>query len=161
LAVEALGYLKDREACMISLQRCEISHPRVQNAPQFSANSQRAAPTRAPAMPCEPVHSTLGLPDAPSCVLTLSGTASGRGSITTLIRALGFDGVGCSMLVDEPVNGDIYEAFVERVLCPQIRTGDVVVMDHLPSHKVAGVRNPPPPAFHTQRLLAAKCVKLV
>lgn len=64
----------------------------------------------------------------------------GHWSTTTLIGALGFEGVRCSMLVDGPVNGDIFQAFVDQVLCPQLRPGDVVVMDNLSSHKGIGVR---------------------
>ncbi len=64
----------------------------------------------------------------------------GHWSTTTLIGALGFEGVRCSMLVDGPVNGDIFQAFVDQVLCPQLRPGDVAVMDNLSSHKGIGVR---------------------
>ena len=43
-------------------------------------------------------------------------------------------------MVDGAVNADIFEAFVERVLVPQLREGDVVVMDNLSSHKRARTR---------------------
>jgi len=39
------------------------------------------------------------------------------------------------MLTDGPVNADAFEAFVQQVLVPQLRPGDVVVMDNLGSHK--------------------------
>jgi transposase len=54
---------------------------------------------------------------------------------TTLIAGLGVEGVRCSMVVDGAVNGDIFESFVEHVLVPESRPGDVVVMDNLSSHK--------------------------
>ena len=38
-------------------------------------------------------------------------------------------------MVDGAVNGDIFEAFVEHVLVPALRPGDMVVMDNLSSHK--------------------------
>jgi transposase len=64
----------------------------------------------------------------------------GHRSTTTLIGALGIDGVRCSAVVDGPVNGDIFRAFVDQVLCPQLRPGDIVAMDNLPSHKSPAVR---------------------
>ncbi|MBL8764021.1 MAG: IS630 family transposase, partial [Phycisphaerae bacterium] len=64
----------------------------------------------------------------------------GHWNTTTLIGALGIQGVRCSTVVDGPVNGDIFQAFVGQVLCPQLRPGDIVVMDNLSSHKGAGVR---------------------
>ena len=59
----------------------------------------------------------------------------GHWQTTTLIAALGIEGVRCSTVVDGAVNGDIFEAFVEQVLVPELRPGDVVVMDNLSSHK--------------------------
>lgn len=59
----------------------------------------------------------------------------GHWKTTTLIAALAAEGVRCSTVVDGAVNGDVFEAFVEQVLVPQLRPGDVVVMDNLSSHK--------------------------
>lgn len=59
----------------------------------------------------------------------------GHWRTTTLIAALGIEGVRCSTVVDGAVNGDVFEAFVEQVLLPQLRPGDVVVLDNLSSHK--------------------------
>ncbi len=59
----------------------------------------------------------------------------GHWQTTTLIAALGIGGILCSMVVDGAVNGDIFEAFVERVLVAELKPGDVVVMDNLSSHK--------------------------
>lgn len=44
------------------------------------------------------------------------------------------------MVVDGAVNGDVFEAFVAKVLVPRLKTGDVVVMDNLSSHKRIAVR---------------------
>jgi len=51
-------------------------------------------------------------------------------------------GVGGSStgIIEEATDADIFLAFVEQVLCPALKPGDVVVMDNLSSHKVAGVR---------------------
>ena len=43
-------------------------------------------------------------------------------------------------VVDGAVNGDVFEAFVAQVLVPELRPGDVVVMDNLSSHKRARTR---------------------
>lgn len=64
----------------------------------------------------------------------------GHWKTTTLIAALGMCGIVCSTVVDGAVNGDVFEAFVEQVLVPQLRPGDVVVMDNLSSHKRARTR---------------------
>lgn len=59
----------------------------------------------------------------------------GHWNTTTLIAALGIEGVRCSTMVDGPVDGDVFEAFVAQVLVPELRPGDLVVMDNLSSHK--------------------------
>ena len=58
----------------------------------------------------------------------------------TLIAALGIAGMRCSTVVDGAVNGDVFEAFVEQVLVPELRSGDVVIMDNLSSHKRQRIR---------------------
>jgi transposase len=64
----------------------------------------------------------------------------GHWKTTTLIAALGIEGMRCSTVVDGAVNGDIFEAFVEQVLVPDLRQGDVVIMDNLSSHKRQRIR---------------------
>ena len=64
----------------------------------------------------------------------------GHWKTTTLIAALGLEGVRCSTVVDGAVNGDVFESFVEQVLVPVLKPGDVVVMDNLSSHKRARTR---------------------
>ncbi|TVQ74963.1 MAG: transposase [Phycisphaeraceae bacterium] len=67
-------------------------------------------------------------------------TPHGHWKTTTLIPALGVEGVWCSMVVDWAVNADIFESFVEQVLLPELRPGNAVVMDNLSSHKSARTR---------------------
>jgi len=67
-------------------------------------------------------------------------TPHGHWKTTTLIAALGISGMRCSTVVDGAVNGDVFEAFVEQVLVPELRAGDVVIMDNLSSHKRQRVR---------------------
>ena len=64
----------------------------------------------------------------------------GHWKTTTLIAALGIEGMRCSTVVDGPVNARLFEAFVEQVLVPQLRDGDLVVMDNLSSHKTDRTR---------------------
>ena len=45
------------------------------------------------------------------------------------------------MLLDGPMDGDAFRAYVTHVLVPELTPGDIVVMDNLPAHKVAGVRD--------------------
>jgi len=44
------------------------------------------------------------------------------------------------MLLDGPMNGPAFLAYAEQVLAPALRSGDIVVMDNLPAHKISGVR---------------------
>ncbi len=67
-------------------------------------------------------------------------TPHGHWQTTTLIAALGIEGMQCSAVVDGAVNGDVFEAFVEQVLVPQLRPGDIVIMDNLSSHKRPRIR---------------------
>ena len=72
---------------------------------------------------------------APRGERLIDKTPHGHWQTTTLIAALGITGMRCSTVVDGAVNGDVFEAFVEQVLVPELRTGDVVIMDNLSSHK--------------------------
>lgn len=65
----------------------------------------------------------------------LAKVPHGHWQTTTLIAALGIGGIHCSTVVDGAINADVFQAFVEQVLVPQLRAGDVVVLDNLPSHK--------------------------
>ena len=45
------------------------------------------------------------------------------------------------MVLDGPMTGEVFRAYVEQVLIPELSPGDVVVLDNLAAHKVAGVRD--------------------
>jgi transposase len=77
---------------------------------------------------------------APRGERLIAKTPHGHWKTTTLIAALGIEGIRCSTVVDGAVNGDIFEAFVRQVLLPELRPGDVVVMDNLSSHKRTRIR---------------------
>src|SRR5271165_809344 len=67
-------------------------------------------------------------------------TPQGHWKILTILSALSLRGLLATMTIEEPTDGDIFLAYVEQVLCPVLRPGDVVIMDNLSAHKVAGVR---------------------
>jgi len=63
-----------------------------------------------------------------------------RGPNVTLIAAMSLAGVIAPMQVELATSGDVFLAYLDQVLCPVLRQGDVVLMDNLPAHKVQGVR---------------------
>lgn len=58
----------------------------------------------------------------------------------TFVGALRVDRIDAPCVFDGPINGDLFRAYVEQVLAPTLRPGDVVVMDNLGSHKGVAVR---------------------
>lgn len=64
----------------------------------------------------------------------------GHWKTSTFIGALRCDGISAAGVVDGAINGELFLAWVEQVLVPTLRTGDVVIMDNLGSHKIKGVR---------------------
>lgn len=77
---------------------------------------------------------------APSGERIREGAPAGHWSTLTLIGAMTTEGMLASMTVESPTDGDVFLAYLEQVLCPQLRSGQVVVMDNLAAHKVRGVR---------------------
>jgi transposase len=64
----------------------------------------------------------------------------GHWKTTTFVAALGLCGMTAPLVIDGAMTGDLFEAYVERVLVPALVAGDVVVLDNLSSHKRARVR---------------------
>jgi len=64
----------------------------------------------------------------------------GHWRTTTFIAGLRLTGLDAPMVIDGPINGEIFLAYVEQVLVPALEPGDVVIMDNLGSHKGAAVR---------------------
>lgn len=64
----------------------------------------------------------------------------GHWQTTTLLAALRWDRPTAPMVVDGPTDGDVFQAYVEQVLVPTLRPGDLVIWDNLAPHKMAGVR---------------------
>ncbi|WP_258120155.1 IS630 family transposase [Mesorhizobium onobrychidis] len=64
----------------------------------------------------------------------------GHWKTTTFTAGLRLGGLAAPMLLDGPMNGSAFLAYAEQVLAPELRPGDIVVMDNLPAHKISGVR---------------------
>ena len=63
-----------------------------------------------------------------------------RGKNTTLLSSMTLEGLGPSLAVEGATNREVFEAYVERLLAPTLRRGQVVVMDNLTAHKGERVR---------------------
>ena len=64
----------------------------------------------------------------------------GHWKTTTFTAGLRLDGLVAPWLLDGPMDGEAFLVYVRRVLAPELKPGDIVIMDNLPTHKVAGVR---------------------
>ncbi len=65
---------------------------------------------------------------------------AGHWKTTTFVAGLRHDGVIAPFVLDGPMTGEVFRAYVEQMLAPSLAPGDVVVMDNLPAHKVAGIK---------------------
>jgi transposase len=63
----------------------------------------------------------------------------GNWEAITFVTALRHDKMVAPMVVDGPMNGELFLAYVKHCLVPTLKPNDIVVMDHLRAHKVAGV----------------------
>ena len=77
----------------------------------------------------------------------------GHWHTTTFVCALRHDGLAAPCVLDGPINGQAFVAWVQQMLAPELRPGDIVVMDNLGSHKVHGVRQAVEAAGATLRYL--------
>jgi len=64
----------------------------------------------------------------------------GHWKTTTFVAALRHDRIVAPWLLDGPINGENFRTYLEHVLVPTLREGDIVVMDNLGSHKGKAVR---------------------
>jgi transposase len=77
---------------------------------------------------------------APKGQRCLASVPHGHWKTTTFVGGLTQQGFIAPMLLDGPMNGECFLAWVEQMLAPVLKPGDVVVMDNLPGHKVTGIR---------------------
>ena len=64
----------------------------------------------------------------------------GHWKSTTFVGGLTSRGFIAPYVTDGAMNGSIFKAWAEQMLAPALRPGDIVIMDNLPAHKVAGIR---------------------
>ena len=64
----------------------------------------------------------------------------GHWKTTTFVAGLRADALTAPGVIDGPMNGDAFRAYVEQILAPTLKPDDIVVMDNLRAHKVPGVR---------------------
>jgi transposase len=72
---------------------------------------------------------------APTVVRAFCSVPRNRGPNTTLLSSMSIEGMGNSLAVEGATNREIFETYVQRVLAPTLRPGQVVVMDNLTAHK--------------------------
>ena len=65
----------------------------------------------------------------------------GHWKTMTFLAALRHDRITAPWLIDGPINGETFQLYVEKVLVPTLRPGDIVIMDNLGSHKGKAVRS--------------------
>ena len=70
----------------------------------------------------------------------LAKVPQGRWHTLTFLAALRHDRIEAPCVIDGPINGESFLAYVEQVLVPTLKHGDIVIMDNLGSHKGQAVR---------------------
>ena len=64
----------------------------------------------------------------------------GHWKTTTFTAGLRLTGMTAPFVLDGPMDGECFLAYVEQVLAPSLHPGDVVIIDNLPAHHVKGVK---------------------
>lgn len=70
-----------------------------------------------------------------------AGIPHGHWKTTTFVGGLRTTGMVAPMVLDGPINGAAFRAYVEQVLVPELSPGDIVIMDNLGSHKRKAARD--------------------
>lgn len=73
-------------------------------------------------------------------VRVCEGVAQNYGENVTMLAALSVRGVCAPMTVNGAVDGEIFRIYIREVLAPTLREGDIVVLDNLGAHRVAGIK---------------------
>lgn len=69
----------------------------------------------------------------------LNDSTPARWRTLTVLGAVGINGWVATMTIEAATDTDVFLAFLDHALCPQLKQGDVVIMDNLSAHKVEGV----------------------
>lgn len=71
----------------------------------------------------------------------LSSVPFGHWKTTTFTAGLRVNGLAAPFVLDGPMDGEAFLVYVRRILIPELKSGDIVIMDNLAAHKVPGVRD--------------------
>jgi transposase len=69
-----------------------------------------------------------------------AGIPHGHWRTTTFVAGLRLTGMVAPMVLDGPINGHAFQAYIDQVLVPELKPGDIVIMDNLGSDKGGAVR---------------------
>ena len=128
----------------------KTGHASEQDRPDVRQSRQAWAGTRAHLDParlvfldetCTKTNMTRTRGRAPRGQRLPMSVPHGHWHTSTVIAGLTLRGMTAPCVLDGPMNRDAFVTYVERVLVPELRAGDVVILDHLPSHKGPRVRN--------------------
>ena len=78
---------------------------------------------------------------APRGERLVSKVPHGHWKTTTFVAGLRSTALTAPCVIDGPMNGSAFLAYIEQILAPSLKSGDIVVMDNLSAHKVPGVRD--------------------
>jgi transposase len=78
---------------------------------------------------------------APKGERLVDAAPAGHWKTTTFVAGLRRRGLIAPLVLDGPMTGEVFRAYVEQMLAPSLQPCDVVVMDNLPAHKVTGVES--------------------
>jgi transposase len=77
---------------------------------------------------------------APQGKRVIGAVPQNYGANVTMLAALGSQGVEAVMTIEGATDAEVFRVYVEQVLRPTLRPGDIVIMDNLRAHRAAGVR---------------------
>ncbi len=77
---------------------------------------------------------------APRGERVIASVPHGHWKTSTFVAGLRDDAITAPLVIDGAMNGETFRAYIEQFLAPTLAHGDIVIMDNLASHKVAGVR---------------------
>jgi transposase len=77
---------------------------------------------------------------APKGERVVGAVPQNYGATVTLLAALGSHGLNAVMTIEGATEAEVLRVYVEQVLRPTLRPGDLVIMDNLRAHKAAGIR---------------------
>ena len=75
----------------------------------------------------------------PTCQRVRDAVPHSHWKTTTFVAALRLNGLFAPMVVDGALNGELFLKYIQQELAPHLRSGDILVLDNLPTHKIRGV----------------------